>query len=53
MRQQNFKYVDNGKVKTDDFSFTAFREVDPDERLTIRTLEIGLKIFPMEKDNIL
>lgn len=53
VRQQNFKYVDNGKVKTDGFSSTAFKEVDPDEGLTIRTLEIGSKIFPMKKDNVL
>lgn len=48
-RQQNFKYLDNGKVKTDGFSSTVFEEVDPDEGLTIRALEIGSKIFPIEK----
>ena len=51
-RQQNFKYLDNGKVKTDGFSSTVFEEVDPDEGLTIRALEIGSKIFPIEKDNV-
>lgn len=53
LRQQNFEYVDGEKVLGESFSDMAFRELDSNDGMTIRTLEIGKLIFPIEKDSIL
>lgn len=52
-RQQNFEYVDDENELGESFSGMAFRELDSNDGMSIRTLEIGKMIFPMTKDNIL
>ena len=53
LRQQNFEYVDDGKELGESLSDMAFRELDSNNGMTIRTLEIGKLIFLMGKDNFL
>lgn len=52
-RKQNFEYKDDEKLLGGGSSVIAFRELNSDEGMTIRTLEIGKMIIPMKKDSIL
>ena len=53
-RKQKFEYKDDEKLLgINGSSIIAFREFDSDEGFTIRTLEIGKMILPMERENIL
>lgn len=51
-RSHDFGYVSDEKTSEDDSPSAAFKEIDPEKGFTIRTLEIGTMILPMEKDNI-
>lgn len=52
-REQNFEYTNSKRFLNDGLSVEALEELDSDAGFTIRTLEIGNMIFPMEKESIL